>query len=112
MLIYMAVVLFISLVWLDGIRKKMYIPVSLDNIAGCMYYLCESRMVKDFNQGMALMGWKERDKLVREMGGVYSYGEMRVASGRRVGVDYHPLASAEAGIQDTIYSGRAGDGSC
>jgi len=112
----MVIVLFSSLVWLDGMRKKVYIPVSPDTVAGCMYYLCESRMLKDFHQGMALMGARERDRLVREMDKLYSYGEMRDTSGRvgtrRVGVDYYPLSSAEEVTSDSPGIGEVATGSC
>ena len=65
-----------------------YTPVRLDTIAGCVYYLCDSKMLKDF-EGTSLMGRNERDKLVSGMERRYVFGDVSGASGvRRVGVDY------------------------
>lgn len=64
-------------------------PVKVDTMAGYMYYLCDSWMVKDFG-GMLEMGHRERDKLVCEMDRRYYLGDIvGVAGGRRVGVDYY-----------------------
>ena len=70
-------------------RKRVPLPVKVDTMAGYMYYLCDSWMVKDF-EGMLEMGHKERDKLVCEMDRRYFLGEIVGVSGeRRVGVDYY-----------------------
>lgn len=116
-LIYMVLVLFVSLVWLDGVKKRVYIPVSPDTIAGCMYYLYESRMLEDFHQEMALLGARERDKLVCEMGRLCGYGEMKsdIAGGfgaKRVGVDYCPFSFVEGGLPDVPRAVGEDTGAC
>lgn len=88
---YMVLVLVAALV----VRSPaVSMPVKPETIAGCMYYLCDSTMVADF-EGTATMGRKERDKLVGEMGwryalrGLESAGQGgKVERNGRVGVDY------------------------
>lgn len=66
-----------------------YTPVRLDTIAGCVYYLCDSKMLKDF-EGTSLMCRKKRDQLIDGMEKRYVFGDIVGTSGvRRVGVDYY-----------------------
>ena len=76
-------------------------PVEPNTIASCMYYICDSHMLQDF-EGLVTMSRKERDKLLcsadstPESGVVklgsekrYDFGTMTGVSGaERVGVDY------------------------
>ncbi|KAK3314176.1 hypothetical protein B0H66DRAFT_630620 [Apodospora peruviana] len=91
---YMVLVLLASTVVLLLQRKKklsqsQMMPVRVNTIAGCMYYLCDSAIVKDF-EWLSTTGQKERDELVCGMKKRYVFGEiMGAASGvKRVGVDY------------------------
>jgi len=64
--------------------------IKVDTIAGCMYYICDSKMLEDF-EGLSAadIGPKKRDRLVCEMGKEYDFREMVGVSGtRRAGVDY------------------------
>ncbi|KAK0712006.1 hypothetical protein B0H67DRAFT_542048 [Lasiosphaeris hirsuta] len=76
-------------------------PVKPETIAGCMYYLCDSVMVADF-EGLATMKGEERDKLVSSMERRYVFGNLKGDLGvkggdekssdqernGRIGVDY------------------------
>ncbi|KAK3314089.1 hypothetical protein B0H66DRAFT_451860, partial [Apodospora peruviana] len=68
---YMVLVLAVSLL---SSRNRVYMPVKADSVAGCMYYVCDSVMLKDF-EGLAAVRQKERDKLVAEMVRTYVFGE-------------------------------------
>lgn len=107
---YMVLVLITSLViqvfakkW--GQRQRLrHMPAKLDTIVGCMYYLVESSMLKEF-EGLERMGRKERDRLVCNMGRLYYlFGEGggtndlgMVGEGVRVcdRVDYFVLNTSE-----------------
>ncbi|KAK4214365.1 hypothetical protein QBC37DRAFT_284097 [Rhypophila decipiens] len=73
------------------------LPVKLDTIAGVMYYLCESKMLKDFEQTFGtkepVTNKYERDRMVVEMGRRYTFGNITgsVTGQKRLGVDYIPL---------------------
>ncbi|KAM7207771.1 hypothetical protein V8F20_001813 [Naviculisporaceae sp. PSN 640] len=54
-----------------GIRG-IDMPVGVDTIVGCMYYLAGSKMVKDF-EGLSMMSTRERDRLVCEMRRRYAF---------------------------------------
>lgn len=86
---YMVVVLLCSLLWFGRTSRNVYMPVRPDTIMGCLYYLCESNMVKDF-EGLGLMNARERDKLVNEMDRRYVFGDMtgEGTGAHRVRVDY------------------------
>ncbi|KAK3367291.1 hypothetical protein B0T24DRAFT_710100 [Lasiosphaeria ovina] len=60
-----------------------------DSIAGCLYYVCDSAMLRDL-EGLAMLGEKERARLVGDMGRVYVFGDMLGIDSRkrRVGIDY------------------------
>ncbi|KAK3323813.1 hypothetical protein B0T19DRAFT_402103 [Cercophora scortea] len=101
---YMFIVLFASL-WV----RRAYMPVAPSSIAACMYYVCDSAMLKDF-EGLVAVGRKERDRLVGGGGDImglgvggrryrYIFGEIvGVKSGeRRIAVDYHRLEQRAAG---------------
>lgn len=71
-------------------------PIKPDTVIGCMYYLVESKMLKDF-EGLGGLGRKERDRLVSDMGRLYTFGGVEgIVEGVsedsekkvRVGVDY------------------------
>lgn len=73
------------------------LPLRPDSIAACMYYVCYSQMVLDF-EGLSIACQKERDKLVSDMQKTYRFGMLRDAEiagtpralpgGMRVGIDY------------------------
>lgn len=71
----------------------MKLPVRVDTVAGCMWYVCDSAMLKDF-EVFGVAGFsgskRDRDRLVREMDRRYVLGEVVGVSsgGRRVGIDY------------------------
>ncbi|KAK3688230.1 hypothetical protein B0T22DRAFT_479497 [Podospora appendiculata] len=90
---YMFVVLFASL-WV----RRAYMPIAPGSIAGCMYYVCDSAMLKDF-EGLACVGRKERNRLVGEMDRRFIFGEIvgGAAGERRIGVDYLRLEQRAAG---------------
>ncbi|KAK4209957.1 hypothetical protein QBC37DRAFT_323066 [Rhypophila decipiens] len=93
---YMVVVLVGLLVWTSFGEKwggrKLDLPVKVDTILGCMYYLVESRMVQDL-EGVNMLARTARDRLVSEMGRLYVFVEVEKGDGRRMGVDY---AASEA----------------
>lgn len=77
-----------------GNQRALKLPVRVDTIAGCMWYVCDSAMLKDFEvsgMGGFAASRRDRDRLVREMGRRYMLGEVVGVStgGRRVGVDYY-----------------------
>ncbi|KAK3314253.1 hypothetical protein B0H66DRAFT_375222 [Apodospora peruviana] len=87
----MLLVLLAASLW----TKPPYMPVRPPNtIAAYIYYLCDSKILDDFGDGLEAMGQEERDKLVSEMGKQYAYGEMTgaVSGERRMGVDHHTPA--------------------
>ena len=71
-------------------KKHLKIPVKVDTIAGCLHYLCDSKMVKDFEGlGVGIGAKKDSDKTVVEMARKYAMGEIVGVSGeKRVAVDY------------------------
>ncbi|KAM7211141.1 hypothetical protein V8F06_013474 [Rhypophila decipiens] len=88
---YMVIVLVGLLVWTSfgerwG-RRKADLPVKVDTILGCLYYLVESRMVQDL-EGVEMLARTARDRLVGEMGRLYVFVEVEKGDGRRMGVDY------------------------
>lgn len=85
----MVIILGVSLVWFNRRKNQVYMPAKPDTIVGCIYYLCESRMMKDF-EGLISMDAKARDKIVNEMDRRYVFGDLTgdVARVRRVGVEY------------------------
>ncbi len=92
LLIIMIIVL-VAHMWLV---KWPYMPVSLDSLAGCIYYVCDSAMVVDYER-LSLLDKRERDLRVQRMGRNYRFGWMTGQSGeRRVAVDY---AEGETGYQ-------------
>ncbi|KAK3395046.1 hypothetical protein B0H63DRAFT_385723, partial [Podospora didyma] len=89
---YMVVVLLVvSVFW--GVKRRPFMPVEPTSIAGCMYYVCDSAMLGDL-EGLAVMGERERDRLVCEMGRRYVFGGMvgTMSGVGSVGVDYAPCA--------------------
>ncbi|KAM7195610.1 hypothetical protein V8F33_006614 [Rhypophila sp. PSN 637] len=93
-LLYMVLVLVASLVlpykalFISAIRERLglamtsdngnkvpFMPIKVDTIVGNMYYLCHSRMVRDF-EGLLEVSTLERDRLVCGMGRRYFFGEM------------------------------------
>ncbi|KAK0712717.1 hypothetical protein B0T26DRAFT_780294 [Lasiosphaeria miniovina] len=89
---YMVAVLLAAL-WVKRCARTaggVHMPVRADTLLGCMYYLCESDMVGDF-EGLAAVPLWERDALVSKMGKRYVCGYVGVghARFRRVKVDYY-----------------------
>lgn len=84
---YMLLVLLAAFMW----ARPPYMPLRPPNtMAAYMYYVCDSAMLSDFGEGIDMMGQRERDRLVGEMGKTYMYGELvgTVSGVRRIGVDY------------------------
>ncbi|KAK3383353.1 hypothetical protein B0T24DRAFT_565994 [Lasiosphaeria ovina] len=71
-------------------RRAVRLPVEPNSIAGCLYYVCDSRMVVqagDF-EGLSTMGGTRRDRLMRQMNRDYLFGDMVGVSGAaRIGID-------------------------
>jgi hypothetical protein len=85
-------------------------PVDPRTVAGALWYVCESRMLDDFD-GMALLNARDRERRVKQLGKRYYYGGLLTAPGGassgRMGVD------ADLGPSDqvvTAYLGNSGDG--
>ncbi|GAB1316399.1 hypothetical protein MFIFM68171_06609 [Madurella fahalii] len=92
LLIIMIIVL-ITHMWLV---KWPYMPVSLDSLAGCIYYVCDSAMLADYAR-LSMLDKRERDLRIQRMGRKYRFGWMTGLSGeRRVAVDY---AEGETGYK-------------
>lgn len=71
-------------------------PIETDNVMGCMCFLVESKMLKDF-EGLGSLGRKEKDRFVSDMRKLYTFGRIespvRLVSEEsdktgRLGVDY------------------------
>ncbi|KAK4183347.1 hypothetical protein QBC35DRAFT_342626, partial [Podospora australis] len=67
---FLSYMVLILVALLSVTRRQPPMPVKPDTIVGCMYYLVESQMLKDF-QGLEATGRKERDRLIAEMGKMY-----------------------------------------
>jgi len=68
--------------------KWPIIPAGPDLLAGWMYYVCDSYMLRDFER-LSLLGHRERDLRVVRMERLYRYGWMTGVSGeKRMGIDY------------------------
>ncbi|KAK4443559.1 hypothetical protein QBC34DRAFT_498966 [Podospora aff. communis PSN243] len=64
------------------------IPASPDLLAGWAYYVCDSRMLRDFER-LSMLSRRERDLRVERMGRRYHFGWIRGVSGEwRMGIDY------------------------
>jgi len=65
-----------------------YLPADPTTIAGAMFYVCDSRMLRSF-EGLSPLEKEDRDARVEEMGLRFRFGNMMGSSGRRrLGVDY------------------------
>ncbi|VBB81088.1 Putative protein of unknown function [Podospora comata] len=97
---YMVIVLAV-MGYLGWKQPQCCLPVKTDTLVGCMYYLAESEMLSDF-EGMGVLGRKERDRLVSEMGRLYYLGAVKRAGevvrgeGGRLVVDYFV---ADSGVE-------------
>lgn len=97
---YMVIVLAV-MGYLGWKQPRCCLPVKTDTLVGCMYYLAESEMLSDF-EGMGVLGRKERDRLVSEMGRLYYLGAVKRAGevvrgeGGRLVVDYFV---ADSGVE-------------
>ena len=59
-----------------------------DSLACCVYYVCDSAMLRDF-AGLSMLGARERDSRVERMTRMYRFGSITgVSAERRVGIDY------------------------
>jgi hypothetical protein len=66
--------------------KWPHLPVDPSTIAGCMFYVCDSDMLKDF-KGMSLMGQRERERRLGTQGRKCHLSEIIGVSGEaRVGI--------------------------
>ncbi|KAK4445701.1 hypothetical protein QBC34DRAFT_332802 [Podospora aff. communis PSN243] len=76
--------------------KWPYLPVPPSSLAGVIYYVCDSQILKDFER-LSTLSKPERDRRVVRTARMYRFGWMAGASGkRRVGIDY---AEGEQGYQ-------------
>ncbi|KAH8882168.1 hypothetical protein GQ53DRAFT_610066, partial [Thozetella sp. PMI_491] len=67
--------------------KKPPMTVEPTSIINCLYHICDSRMVKDFDQ-LSVLPHGKRDRIVSKMEKKYILDEILGSSGaRRVGVD-------------------------
>ena len=65
-----------------------YLPVDPSTIAGNMYYVCDSMVLKDF-EGLSELKERELTAFIRRSGRKYRFGEMIGVSGEvRVGICY------------------------
>jgi hypothetical protein len=67
--------------------KWPYMPLDPSTIAGAMYYVCDSWMLRSF-EGTSTLKKKERDWKITSLGLKYHFGQITSASGKfRIGVD-------------------------
>jgi len=84
-----------------------YLPVDPRTIAGALYYITDSYMLKSFG-GLALLDRKDKDLRVKEWGDRYYYGGITGRSGkRRMGVEKDVSLTNEVDRldHDTAYRG-------
>lgn len=63
------------------------LPVDPSTVAGAMYYVADSKVV-EMVEGYTQLNGKERNDVIKAMGGRFEFGEVWGVSGRRrVGVD-------------------------
>lgn len=80
----------IAVVLLGYMRSARWpeIPVPPSSLAGYVYYVCDSRMLKDYER-LSMLGSRERDRRVEGMARMYRFGWILGVSGRmRIGCDY------------------------
>jgi len=63
--------------------KRPYMPIRPDTIAGLVYYVCDSKMLDLFHEGMATAGEKARVVQMRGMGSKFVYKESSGCRGLR-----------------------------
>ncbi|KAI9782835.1 MAG: hypothetical protein M1839_004586 [Geoglossum umbratile] len=81
----------VTLIWVAVRQRQSHglelLPQRPDSIAAVLTYLCGSRMLGDF-QGLAVVGEKERDEMVINMGKKYWLGKVVGVDGvERVGIN-------------------------
>jgi len=86
--ISVAILSFILLVLATSrLIKWPFMPVEPNTLAGCLYYVCDSEMLKDLD-GVSAMNERDKEKFLRLRGQKYSFGKMVGASGATcIGVD-------------------------
>ncbi|KAH8892994.1 hypothetical protein GQ53DRAFT_822489 [Thozetella sp. PMI_491] len=68
--------------------KPPYMPARADTLAGCMYYVCDSQLVTDFEY-LSTIRPKERDRIVAQMRRRYTLRTLDGISGsKRFGIGY------------------------
>ena len=85
-LLCIMIIVLLGHVWLV---KWPHMPAAApDSLACCVYYVCDSAMLRDFER-LSMLGSRERDRRVERMGRMYRFGWMTGVSGeKRVGIDY------------------------
>ncbi|KAM7217640.1 hypothetical protein V8F06_007024 [Rhypophila decipiens] len=86
-LLLIMIVVLIAHMWLV---KWPAMPATPDSLAGWIYYVIDSAMLRDFER-LSMVSTKERDKRVQRMGRLYRFGWMTGVSGfgvSRIGIDY------------------------
>ncbi|KAK0613186.1 hypothetical protein B0T14DRAFT_436365 [Immersiella caudata] len=77
---YGAIVLLVQMFLFNACREarntKAHLPVDPRTLAGRMYYVGDSRMLRDFER-LSMLGQKHRDERVAKMGRGYRYGLIR-----------------------------------
>lgn len=59
-----------------------------NSLACCVYYVCDSSMLRDF-EALSVLGARERNSRVERMGRLYRFGWMTGVSGEeRIRIDY------------------------
>ncbi|KAK4443771.1 hypothetical protein QBC34DRAFT_310409 [Podospora aff. communis PSN243] len=83
----LAIMILVMLVYMRFARWPE-LPVSPDSLAGVVYYVCDSHMLKDFER-LSMLGTRERDRRVERMARRYSFDWITGVSGeRRIACDY------------------------
>ncbi|KAM7196607.1 hypothetical protein V8F33_006106 [Rhypophila sp. PSN 637] len=86
-LLLIMIVILMAHMWLV---KWPAMPAAPDSLAGWIYYVIDSAMLRDFER-LSMVSTKERDKRVERMGRLYRFGWMTGVSGfgvSRIGIEY------------------------
>jgi len=68
--------------------KWPYLPIPPDSLAGVIYYVCDSSMLKDFER-LSTLEKSDRERRIERMSRNYRFGRITGVSGKpRIGVDY------------------------
>jgi hypothetical protein len=75
-------IMILTILAVNAWRKYLpHLPRKPDNTAAVMTYVCDARMIEDF-QGLEKVSTREREKWIEELGKRYEYGLRRREDGR------------------------------